>query len=223
MPPVPAQLDWVDAFVARIRPYVHVRLTDRVLIRLPNQAFKLNRTGARVLHHIIHGGSINNILEARLSTIHLFGARYWLLADFAALFDRNLQESLLTPDRRILSSRYRFIVDVDSGSYFIISHAGADVETSSFESSFDAEYDEDIEIDLSELEPLISQPSSPDNVVKVREIEGTPVVQVCVGSCTNSSYEDLMTVAAILKGKSIHPDVSFTVTPGSKQVYSMIA
>jgi aconitate hydratase len=87
----------------------------------------------------------------------------------------------------------------------------------------DAEYDEDIEINLSDLEPLISQPSSPDNVVKVREIEGTPVAQVCVGSCTNSSYEDLTTVAAILKGKSIHPSVSFTVTPGSKQVYSMIA
>jgi aconitate hydratase len=87
----------------------------------------------------------------------------------------------------------------------------------------DATYDEDIEINLNELEPLISQPSSPDNVVKVREIEGTPVAQVCVGSCTNSSYEDLMRVAAILKGKTIHPCVSFTVTPGSKQVYTMIA
>ena len=87
----------------------------------------------------------------------------------------------------------------------------------------DAVYDEDIEINLNELEPFISQPSSPDNVVKVREIEGIPVAQVCVGSCTNSSYEDLMTVAAILKGKTIHPSVSFTVTPGSKQVYTMIA
>ena len=87
----------------------------------------------------------------------------------------------------------------------------------------DAAYDEYIEIDLSELEPQISQPSSPDNVVKVREVEGTPVAQVCVGSCTNSSYKDLMTVAAILKGKTVHPNLSFTVTPGSKQVYSMIA
>jgi radical SAM protein with 4Fe4S-binding SPASM domain len=58
-------LDWIDAFVARIRPFVHVRLNDRVLIRLPNQAFKLNRTGARVLDHIIHGGSIRDILKAR--------------------------------------------------------------------------------------------------------------------------------------------------------------
>jgi aconitate hydratase len=87
----------------------------------------------------------------------------------------------------------------------------------------DATYDEEFEINLDELEPQISQPSSPDNVVKVREIEGLPVAQVCVGSCTNSSYEDLMTVAAILKGKTVHPGVSFTVTPGSKQVYSMIA
>ncbi len=60
-----AQLDWVDDFVDRIRHYIHVRLTDRVLIRLPNQAFKLNRTGARVLDHIIRGGSIHDILRAR--------------------------------------------------------------------------------------------------------------------------------------------------------------
>lgn len=59
------QLDWIDAFVARIRPFVYVRLNDRVLIRLPNQAFKLNRTGARVVDHIICGGSINDILKAR--------------------------------------------------------------------------------------------------------------------------------------------------------------
>lgn len=65
MPSPSVKLDWVDDFVRRIRPYIHVRLTDRVLIRLPNQAFKLNRTGARVLHHIIQGGSIKDILRAR--------------------------------------------------------------------------------------------------------------------------------------------------------------
>ncbi|MGQ9516769.1 MAG: aconitate hydratase [Anaerolineae bacterium] len=87
----------------------------------------------------------------------------------------------------------------------------------------DAVYDEYIEIDLDALEPMISLPSSPDNAVPVREVEGIPVGQVCVGSCTNSSYEDLMTVAAILRGKTVHPGISFTVTPGSKQVYHMIA
>ncbi|MGQ9586226.1 MAG: aconitate hydratase [Anaerolineae bacterium] len=87
----------------------------------------------------------------------------------------------------------------------------------------DATYDETVVINLDELEPLISLPSSPDRVVRVREVEGTPVAQVCVGSCTNSSYEDLMTVAGILKGKRVHPNVSLTVTPGSRQVYTMIA
>lgn len=87
----------------------------------------------------------------------------------------------------------------------------------------DAEYDEEIEIDLSGLEPLIALPSSPDNVKPVKEVEGTPVAQVCVGSCTNSSYYDLMTVANVLRGKTIHPSLNMTISPGSKQVYEMIA
>jgi aconitate hydratase len=86
-----------------------------------------------------------------------------------------------------------------------------------------ADYDEEITVDLSALEPLIACPSSPDNVVPVRELEGTPVAQVCVGSCVNSSYEDLSKVAAVLEGHTVHEGVSMTVTPGSKQVYSMIA
>ncbi|MDZ7400517.1 MAG: aconitate hydratase [candidate division KSB1 bacterium] len=87
----------------------------------------------------------------------------------------------------------------------------------------DAEYDEVIEIDLSKLEPLIAQPHSPDNVVKVKEIAGTKVHQVAIGSCTNSSYVDMMTVAGALKGKQIHPDVSLVISPGSRQVLEMIA
>jgi len=87
----------------------------------------------------------------------------------------------------------------------------------------DACYDQVIEIDLRKLEPLIAQPSSPDRVVPVREKAGREVKQVCIGSCNNSSYMDLMGVAKILKGKKIHPDVSLTITPGSKQVFEMIA
>jgi aconitate hydratase len=86
-----------------------------------------------------------------------------------------------------------------------------------------AEYDQIVEIDVSELEPLIAQPSSPDRVCPVREVAGKQVKQVCIGSCNNSSYLDLMSVAKIVKGKKIHPDVSFTITPGSKQVFEMIA
>ncbi|HUL36978.1 MAG TPA: aconitate hydratase [Thermodesulfobacteriota bacterium] len=87
----------------------------------------------------------------------------------------------------------------------------------------DAEYDHVIEIDLRKLEPLLAQPSSPDNVCPVREVAGSEVKQVCIGSCNNSSYLDLMSVARILNGKKIHPDVSLTITPGSKQVFEMIA
>ncbi|MFB3916131.1 MAG: aconitate hydratase [Terriglobales bacterium] len=86
-----------------------------------------------------------------------------------------------------------------------------------------ATYDENIEIDLSKLEPLIACPHMPDKVVTVREVEGTPVQQVLVGSCTNSSYTDLMTLAAALKGKTVHPNVSMGVAPGSKNVFLMIA
>ncbi|MBI5407049.1 MAG: aconitate hydratase [Nitrospirae bacterium] len=87
----------------------------------------------------------------------------------------------------------------------------------------DASYDEVIEINLNELEPLIAKPHMPDQVVKVRDVAGTPVQQVAIGSCTNSSYKDIMTVAAMLKGKSVHPSVSLGFSPGSRQVLNMIA
>ncbi|HHW31987.1 MAG TPA: aconitate hydratase [Clostridiaceae bacterium] len=87
----------------------------------------------------------------------------------------------------------------------------------------DAHYDEVIEIDLGKIEPLIAKPHSPDNVVKVSELAGLKVDQVAIGSCTNSSYTDMMKVAAILKGKTINPEVSLVISPGSKQVLTMLA
>lgn len=87
----------------------------------------------------------------------------------------------------------------------------------------DAVYDEIIQLDLSALEPLAACPHSPDAVKPVRELAGMKIDQCCIGSCTNSSYLDMMRVAAILKGKTVHPDVSLTVGCGSKQVYNMLA
>ena len=87
----------------------------------------------------------------------------------------------------------------------------------------DAEYDEEIVIDLSQIEPLVAKPHSPDNVDTVRNVGPIKVDQVAIGSCTNSSYIDLMKVARILKGKTVHPDVSLVIAPGSKQVYTMLA
>ena len=87
----------------------------------------------------------------------------------------------------------------------------------------DAVYDEEIEIDLSTLVPLVAKPHMPDQVVTVKEIEGLKVDQCCIGSCTNSSLYDMLKVAKILKGHTVHPDVSLVIAPGSKQVFNMLA
>lgn len=87
----------------------------------------------------------------------------------------------------------------------------------------DAVYDAEYIVDLSELKPLAACPHSPDNVKPVSELSGVKINQVCIGSCTNSSLSDMLTVSAMLKGKTVHPDVSLSVSPGSKQVYAMLA
>ena len=87
----------------------------------------------------------------------------------------------------------------------------------------DAVYDEVIDIDLSALVPMAACPHSPDNIKNISELAGKKVDQICIGSCTNSSYRDLMIVASILKGKTIAENVSLAIAPGSKQVYNMLA
>ncbi len=87
----------------------------------------------------------------------------------------------------------------------------------------DAEYSEMIEIDLSQIEPLTAKPHSPDNVVPVTELVGMEINQACIGSCTNSSYQMMRQVAAVLKGRSVAPGVSLLVNPGSKNVYEMLS
>lgn len=85
----------------------------------------------------------------------------------------------------------------------------------------DAVYDEELVLDLASLEPLIALAHAPDNVVPVRSVAGTPVQQVAIGSCTNSSYRDLLIAAKMLDGRTVHPDVSLVVTPGSRQAFLM--
>lgn len=87
----------------------------------------------------------------------------------------------------------------------------------------DAVYEEEITIDLTKLEPLAAQPHSPDNVAKINEIGKIKVDQVAIGSCTNSSFMDMMKVASVLKGRTVNPSVSLVIAPGSKQVLTMLA
>ena len=100
---------------------------------------------------------------------------------------------------------------------------GREEDWKELSSDDDAVYDRVIDIDLSTLEPLIACPHSPDNVMKVRELKGVAVDQVCIGSCTNSSLMDMLKVAALLKGRTIRPSVSLSISPGSRQVLSMLA
>ncbi|MNM44236.1 Homoaconitase large subunit [compost metagenome] len=92
-----------------------------------------------------------------------------------------------------------------------------------FKPDEDAVYDEEVTINLDELKPLAAKPHSPDNVEEVETIGKIKVDQVAIGSCTNSSYEDLMKVAKILKGNKVHPEVSLVIAPGSRQVMEMLA
>ena len=100
---------------------------------------------------------------------------------------------------------------------------GREEDYASLASDPDAVYDRVIEINLSELKPLIACPHMPDNIVTVESLKGTKVDQVCIGSCTNSSLLDLLKVAALLKGKTVDPRVSLSISPGSRQVLTMLA
>ena len=108
----------------------------------------------------------------------------------------------------------------DEQTHAFLKAQGREFNYSSLSADPDATYDEQITIDLDTLEPLIAQPHMPDMVVKVREIAGTKVHQVAMGSCTNSSYTDLMKAAYMLKGRKVHKDVSVGLSPGSRQIVS---
>ena len=114
-----------------------------------------------------------------------------------------------------------FPSDANTRAFLAAQHRADDFRELSADA--EAQYDRVIEINLSELEPLVACPSSPDNIKTVAELAPTKIYQVCLGSCTNSSFRDLTLVGQVLRGKTIHPDVSMSVSPGSRQVYQMIA
>ncbi len=111
----------------------------------------------------------------------------------------------------------------DEITYEFLKAQGREADYVPLCSDADAVYDKIIDIDLSKLEPLLACPHSPDNIKPASELSDVKVTQVCIGSCTNSSLADMLRVAAILKGKTISPDVSLSVSPGSKQVLTMLA
>lgn len=114
-----------------------------------------------------------------------------------------------------------FPSDSETKKFFV--QQGREDKWLALQSDKGAEYSSVVDIELDKLEPMVARPHSPGNVCKISEIEGLKVSQVCIGSCGNSSYYDLASVAAVLEGKHVHPSVSMTVTPASRQVLSMMA
>ena len=111
----------------------------------------------------------------------------------------------------------------DGRTKFYLKAVGRETEWVEIKADDDAEYSEIINIDLSAIEPMIAQPHSPDNVVTVKSLKGTKVDQICIGSCTNSSYQAMKTVASVLKGNTVAEGVNLLINPGSKQVYEMVS
>jgi len=111
----------------------------------------------------------------------------------------------------------------DERTYEYMKAQGREKNWIPLEADPDAQYERIIKIDLNEIEPMVAKPHSPDNVVKISEVEGIKVDQVAIGSCTNSSLHDMSMVAKILEGKTLHPEVSLVIAPGSKQVFKMLA
>ncbi len=111
----------------------------------------------------------------------------------------------------------------DERTKFYLSAVGRETDWTELSADDDAFYAEVIKINLAKIEPMIAQPHSPDNVVTVKSLSGTRVNQVCIGSCTNSSYQAMKSVASILKGNTVSEGVNLLINPGSKQVYEMIA
>ncbi|MCK4266587.1 MAG: aconitate hydratase, partial [Thermoplasmata archaeon] len=113
-----------------------------------------------------------------------------------------------------------FPSDEETGKF--LKAQGREQDWTSLAADEGAEYDKVVDLDLGTIEPLAAAPHSPGNIIRVSEMAGTKIDQVEVGSCTNSSYKDLMTLAKILEGKHVHSDVSLGVAPGSRQVLQMI-
>lgn len=111
----------------------------------------------------------------------------------------------------------------DAVTLDFLKRQGREADFTALTADEDAAYDEVIVIDLAEVEPSAAQPHSPDNVAALKDIGPIPVDQVAIGSCTNASYADLMKVAAILKGKTVHPRVSLVISPGSSNILKMLA
>lgn len=160
-----------------------------------------------VLKHISVTGGLGHVLEYTGD-----GIQYLSVTDRATICNMGAEAGATTS-----------IFPSDEQTLKYLTQQGRPQDYVPLSADSDAVYDQTLTLDLSTIVPMVAKPHSPDNVVPVSEVSGVKVDQVAIGSCTNSSYADMMKVAMILKGRQVHPDVSLVITPGSANILRLMA
>ncbi len=197
-----------------------------VALAMAGRPFRLSYPkilGVRLAGRLADWVSAKDIILRMLQTLTTKGNVGWIVEYFG-----DGVRTLSVPDRATITNMgaelgvTTSIFPSDRLTKSFMKAQGRDASWTAISADKDAEYDRLLEIDLGTLVPLAACPSSPDNIRPLSELEGTPVDQVIIGSCTNSSYRDLMLVAAILKGRTVSPRVHLSIAPGSRQVLEML-
>jgi aconitate hydratase len=178
-----------------------------VLTGKPSTTINGKDMSLSVLRHISVTGGLGHVLEYTGD-----GIQYLSVTDRATICNMGAEAGATTS-----------IFPSDQQTLTYLTQQGRPQDFVPLEADMDAIYDQTLTLDLSTIVPMVAKPHSPDNVVPVSEVAGIKIDQVAIGSCTNSSYADMMKVAMILKGRQVHPDVSLVITPGSANILRLMA
>ena len=200
-------LDVAVAMATGMTTIVMPRIFNINLINKPNSYINGKDIILKVLQQLKVTGGVGFIMEYSGD-----GLQYLSVTDRATVCNMGAELGATTS-----------IFPSDKNTLRYLSQQGRAQDYMALTADDDAEYDQTLTIDLSLLKPMVAQPHMPDNVVEVQAVEGLKVDQVAVGSCTNSSYTDMMKVVEILKGKTIHPDVSLVISPGSANILRLLS
>lgn len=200
-------LDVAVAMATGMTTIVMPRIFNINLINKPNSYINGKDIILKVLQQLKVTGGVGFIMEYSGD-----GLQYLSVTDRATVCNMGAELGATTS-----------IFPSDENTLRYLSQQGRAQDYMALTADDDAEYDQTLTIDLSILKPMVAQPHMPDNVVEVQAVEGLKVDQVAVGSCTNSSYTDMMKVVEILKGKTIHPDVSLVISPGSANILRLLS
>jgi len=200
-------LDVAVAMATGMTTIIMPKVYNIKLINKPNAIINGKDIILKVLQQLSVTGGVGFVMEYTGD-----GLKYLSVTDRATICNMGAELGATTS-----------IFPSDENTHHYLSQQGRAEDYLELAADDNAEYDYTLTIDLSELKPMVAQPHMPDNVVEVKAVQGLKVDQVAVGSCTNSSYTDMMKVVSILKGKTIHPDVSLVISPGSANILRLLS